>query len=62
MRDRTVVITQGKDPIIIAQAHKVDGSETVTVDVKEVEIPAIPKEKVIDTNGAGDSFVGGFLS
>ena len=27
-----------------------------------VEIPKIPKELIKDTNGAGDSFVGGFLA
>jgi len=26
------------------------------------DVPVIAKEKVLDTNGAGDSFVGGFLS
>lgn len=30
--------------------------------VKEIKVPLIPKEKIIDTNGAGDAFVGGFLS
>jgi adenosine kinase len=28
----------------------------------EFEIPAIEKDLIVDTNGAGDSFVGGFLS
>jgi len=25
-------------------------------------VPAIEKDKIVDTNGAGDSFVGGFFS
>ena len=26
------------------------------------QVTRIPKEKLVDTNGAGDAFVGGFLS
>jgi adenosine kinase len=47
---RTVVITQGKDATVVA----VDGSVT--------SFDVTPVEKVVDTNGAGDAFVGGFLS
>lgn len=32
------------------------------VEVKEFPVPILEKESVVDTNGAGDSFVGGFLS
>jgi adenosine kinase len=51
-RSRTVVITHGSEPTIIAK----DGQVT--------EYPVIPiaKEDIIDTNGAGDAFVGGFMS
>lgn len=51
-RKRIVVITQGADNIIVVK------DDAVT------EVPAIklPQEKVIDTNGAGDAFVGGFLA
>ena len=45
----TIIITQGSDPIILK-------SSGVT---KEIPVP--PVEKVIDTNGAGDAFVGGIL-
>ena len=55
-RTRVVCITQGKDPIILAHQR---GEELL---VEEIPITPIEKEKVIDTNGAGDSFVGGFLS
>jgi len=51
-RSRTVVITQGADPTIVV----VDGV------VKEFPIIPIAQEKIVDTNGAGDAFVGGFLS
>merc|ERR1711904_360743 len=51
-KKRTVVITQGCDPTIVA----------IGGHVKEYPIIALPKEKLIDTNGAGDAFVGGFLA
>ncbi|KAI9002072.1 adenosine kinase b [Hyaloraphidium curvatum] len=51
-RDRMVVITQGGDPVIVAYKGE----------VKEYPIIKIDKEKILDTNGAGDAFVGGFLS
>lgn len=49
---RLVVITRGLDPVIIAS-----GSE-----YRMYQVPKVPKEKIVDTNGAGDSFVGGFLA
>ena len=30
--------------------------------VAHFEVPTIDKAKIVDTNGAGDAFVGGFLS
>eukprot|EP00244_Chara_vulgaris_P013473 TRINITY_DN770_c0_g1_i1.p1 TRINITY_DN770_c0_g1~~TRINITY_DN770_c0_g1_i1.p1 ORF type:complete len:386 (-),score=73.47 TRINITY_DN770_c0_g1_i1:20-1042(-) len=49
---RTVVITQGAEATVIAK----DGQVTLYPVIK------IAKENLVDTNGAGDSFVGGFLS
>merc|ERR1712054_443571 len=49
---RTVVITQGSDPTIVA----------VNGHVTKHAITALPKEKLVDTNGAGDAYVGGFLA
>lgn len=48
-RKRIVIITQGHLPVLLAQDDKVE------------EIPAISlaEDQVIDTNGAGDAFVGG---
>lgn len=51
-RKRTIVITQGCDPTIVCR----DGKCT------KHEILALPKEKLVDTNGAGDAYVGGFLA
>ncbi|XP_059482563.1 uncharacterized protein LOC132200836 [Neocloeon triangulifer] len=49
---RIAVITQGHDPVLVAQ----DGKLT------EYVVPQLPAEKIVDTNGAGDAFVGGFLA
>jgi len=51
-RKRTVVITQGCEPTVVCcNGH-----------VTKHEIKALPKEKLVDTNGAGDAYVGGFLA
>jgi adenosine kinase len=49
---RTVVITQGKEPTVVCQGG--------VVSLHPVKY--LPKEKLKDTNGAGDSYVGGFLA
>lgn len=51
-RGRTVVITHGSEPTVVAT----DGHIRL--------FPAIPiaPSDIVDTNGAGDAFVGGFLS
>jgi adenosine kinase len=49
-KPRMVVITQGPESTVVATADKVD-------------VYAVPKvDKIVDTNGAGDAFCGGFLS
>ena len=49
---RVVIFTQGPDPILLCKEGKV------------VEFPILPikEEEILDTNGAGDAWVGGFLS
>jgi len=51
-RKRIVVFTQGPDPIVIA----IDGKSHT------IPVPKIDSALIKDTNGAGDSFVGGFLA
>ncbi|KAK8950413.1 Adenosine kinase 2 [Platanthera guangdongensis] len=51
-RKRITVITQGSDPVVVAEDGK----------VKLFPVILLPKERLVDTNGAGDAFVGGFLS
>lgn len=52
------MITLGARPTLVVSC--VPGQEP-TVQYIELD-PMIPKEKIVDTNGAGDSFVGGFFS
>ncbi|KAL0375070.1 UNVERIFIED_CONTAM: Adenosine kinase [Sesamum radiatum] len=49
---RITIITQGADPVVVAEDGK----------VKLFPVTLLPKDKLVDTNGAGDAFVGGFLS
>lgn len=51
-KPRTVVFTQGSGSTVVA----------CNGNVKEYPVEVLPKEKLVDTNGAGDAFVGGFLS
>lgn len=52
VRGRIVIITQGSDPVLLIQ------NGTVT----EHAVEKLPAEQIVDTNGAGDAFVGGFLA
>ncbi|KAK4833428.1 hypothetical protein QYF36_004776 [Acer negundo] len=49
---RITVITQGADPVVVAEDGK----------VKKFPVILLPKEKLVDTTGEGDAFVGGFMS
>lgn len=48
-----VIITQGKDPVIVCSA---DGT------INTYEVPLIDSSAIVDLNGAGDAFVGGYLA
>lgn len=51
-RGRIVVITQGADPVIYVENGE----------VSEFPVDKLSADKIVDTNGAGDAFVGGFLA
>lgn len=51
-RHRTVIITQGPDPVVVCEFGK----------VRTYNVPKIPEAEMVDFNGAGDAFVGGFLA
>ncbi|KAB8339067.1 hypothetical protein FH972_022003 [Carpinus fangiana] len=51
-RQRTVIITQGTDPTVVATGDS----------VQEFPVHKIADSEINDTNGAGDAFAGGFLA
>jgi len=51
-RPRLVCFTQGSDATIVACGGV----------ITKYPVPLLPKEALVDTNGAGDAFVGGFLA
>jgi len=51
-RSRMVIFTQGAGPTVVFKDNK----------VKEYPVLPIAPENIVDTNGAGDAFVGGFLA
>ncbi|XP_049926892.1 adenosine kinase isoform X1 [Epinephelus moara] len=51
-RQRVVVLTHGKDDTVMALGDKIKTFPVLKIDPKDI----------VDTNGAGDAFVGGFLS
>lgn len=57
---RVVVFTQGADATVVATGPGADGAAEAKVET--FSVPPVPKEEIVDTNGAGDAFVGGFLA
>lgn len=51
-KGRMVIITQGSDPVVCVQNGQ----------VHEFAAQKLSADKIVDTNGAGDAFVGGFLA
>ncbi|XP_065193495.1 uncharacterized protein LOC135824715 [Sycon ciliatum] len=52
--DRTIVLTQGQKPVVVCSRA---GRATSTVH----SFPVATVDKLVDTNGAGDAFVAGYL-
>jgi len=57
-RPRVAIVTNGAKPVIVA--INTPGSEEVSV--TEYPIEPLANEQIVDTNGAGDAFVGGFMA
>jgi adenosine kinase len=57
-RPRVVVITQGLDDTIVVIGDVVAGTTTV----KTFPVHPISSSQIVDSNGAGDAFAGGFLA
>jgi adenosine kinase len=51
-KSRIVVLTQGCDATIVA----------TSTTVQSFPVPMVPPSQIVDLNGAGDAFCGGFLS
>ncbi|KAH8269947.1 hypothetical protein KR018_000257, partial [Drosophila ironensis] len=51
-RPRIAILTQGCDPVLLIQQDS----------VQEFPVTKLAEHEIVDTNGAGDAFVGGFLS
>ena len=57
---RSVIMTQGGEPVQIASFdHSIP---EVEVNHWTVDVPKVDTDLIIDTNGAGDSFVGAFFA
>lgn len=58
-KSRIVVITCGPNPAWVCEYHPQKPND---IYVESFEVMDVPQCNIIDTNGAGDSFAGGFLS
>lgn len=57
-RPRTVIITQGTEPTVVAVGNTSGAEPTI----KEFAVKKIDESEINDTNGAGDAFAGGFMA
>lgn len=57
-RPRTVIITQGTLPTVVAAAGAAGSKPTI----KEFKVHKISASEINDTNGAGDAFAGGLVA
>ncbi|WRT65186.1 uncharacterized protein IL334_002129 [Kwoniella shivajii] len=63
-RPRLVVITQGADSTLVASSAASGSSGNLAPEdenPKTYPVPKLAGDKIVDTNGAGDMFAGGFL-
>lgn len=50
--NRVVILTQGHDPVLLFEGDS----------IREFPVVELSGSEIVDTNGAGDAFVGGFLA
>jgi adenosine kinase len=51
-RKRVIILTQGHDPVLLFEDNS----------IREFPVQELKESDIVDTNGAGDAFVGGFLA
>ncbi|KAK1881121.1 hypothetical protein KUDE01_024289, partial [Dissostichus eleginoides] len=61
-RQRMVVFTQGKETLLQLSEKPARGEMAAGEKVTRFPVLDIDQNHIVDTNGAGDAFVGGFLS
>jgi adenosine kinase len=63
-RARLVIVTQGADATLVASSSPSSSPANLgpkDSNPKAYPVPKLSSEKIVDTNGAGDMFAGGFL-
>lgn len=58
-KKRTLIVTCGKHPVIVSEF---DYDKNDFKNLVKAEVKPVPNDEIVDTNGCGDSFVGGFMS
>ena len=59
---RTVIITRSEQPVIVSRIVLKDGSDIPSLETFTVAVESVSKSKICDSNGCGDTFVGGYLA
>jgi len=60
-RSRVVVITQDCEPVLLSRSANLTANQNEQ-DLLRTPIHKLPAESIVDTNGAGDAFAGGFVA
>lgn len=63
-RPRLVIVTQGPEHTLVASSNPTSSSTNIQPgesNPKTFDVPKLASDKIVDTNGAGDMFAGGFL-